>query len=471
MQKIDEMLDNIDKLEKLNDLMNLGTYCDIRLGYSQSNNIVLKDGAIEEISSGFNSSICVRTLYKNGWGYATSDNFNLSKIEDLIKKSYKLAKISNEHSKKEVILKENKQYVDYIKSKSKINIDDISTPEKEKYVIETHNNLMENAFNDKGKIVSTSVSYMDSSGYSLFLSSEGSKIEREGNKVFMGLTAVAKENNNSSNLQYASERLGGNGFEIINYDKLKELSKNTKERALRLITADKCPKGEFNVVLDPELTGVFIHEAVGHASEGDLVLQKDSVFENKLNTVVGNEIVTVIDNPNIKGAFGEYKYDDEGVKGKETKIIENGVLKEYLHSRETAGRMDAELTGNGRAQGNYKPIVRMSNTYIKPLDWKFEELINDTKNGIFLKGSRGGQVDTGKGLFQFNSVEAFLIENGELTKPLRDGGLSGEILNILHNIDAITDEFYLSIGFCGKGGQSVPVGDGGGSIRTKTILC
>ena len=173
----------------------------------------------------------------------------------------------------------------------------------------------------------------------------------------------------------------------------------------------------------------------------------------------------------IENSFGYYKYDSEGVKGSETKIIENGVLKNYLHTRETAGRLNMEITGNARAQGLDKPLVRMSNTYIQPGDWKFDELLQDTKNGIFLKGSRGGQVDTGKGLFQFNAVEAFLIENGELTTPLRDAGLSGEILDILHNIDAVSDEFKLSVGYCGKNGQSVPVGDGGGSVRTKTILC
>ena len=129
-----------------------------------------------------------------------------------------------------------------------------------------------------------------------------------------------------------------------------------------------------------------------------------------------------------------------------------------------------EVTGNGRAEGLNRPLVRMSNTYIKPGDWGFEELIEDTGNGIFLRGSRGGQVDTGKGLFQFNAVEAFLIENGELTTPLRDAGLSGEIMEILHNVDGVTREFKLSVGYCGKNGQSVPVGDGGGSIRTKTVI-
>jgi TldD protein len=453
---------DLEKLEK----MFMGTYCDIRAGFGESNHIILKDGNIDEISSGMSAGVSVRVLYKNGWGYATSNKVNLNEIEELIQKAYKIAKISNENSKKTVILKDVKTYEDYVKSNAKINPENICTDEKKEYLMLAHEH-MKNGNDDKNnKIVSTSVAYSDAVGHSLFINSEGTRIENENIRVLMYMTAVAKD----STLQYASERLGGDGFEVIKEGNIPQKAENAKNRALRLLSAKPCPKGEFNVILDPELAGVFIHEAVGHASEADLVLQNDSVFKDKIGEVVGSEYVTVIDNPLIEGSFGYYKYDSEGVKGSETKIIENGVLKNYLHTRETAGRLNMETTGNARAQGLDKPLVRMSNTYIQPGDWKFDELLQDTKNGIFLKGSRGGQVDTGKGLFQFNAVEAFLIENGELTTPLRDAGLSGEILDILHNIDAVSDEFKLSVGYCGKNGQSVPVGDGGGSVRTKTIL-
>ncbi|WP_048057888.1 TldD/PmbA family protein [Methanothermococcus okinawensis] len=455
---------DLEKLEK----MFIGTYCDIRAGFGESNNIVLKDGNIDEISSGMGAGVSVRVLYKNGWGYATSNKIDLDEIKELIQKAYKIAKISNENSKKTVILKDVKTYEDYVISNAKINPKNVEIEEKKEYLMLAHKYMTDdnNNPNNKNKIVSTSVAYSDAVGHSLFINSEGTRIEKENIRVLMYMTAVAKD----STLQYASERLGGDGFEVIKEGNVTQKAKYAKDRALRLLGAKPCPKGEFNVILDPELAGVFIHEAVGHASEADLVLQNDSVFKDKIGEVVGSQYVSVIDNPLIEDSFGYYKYDDEGVKGRETKIIEDGVLKNYLHTRETAGRLNMEITGNARAQGLNKPLVRMSNTYIKPGDWKFDELLQDTKNGIFLKGSRGGQVDTGKGLFQFNAVEAFLIENGELTTPLRDAGLSGEILNILHNIDAVSDEFKLSVGYCGKNGQSVPVGDGGGSVRTKTVL-
>ncbi|GBF36830.1 MAG TPA: TldD/PmbA family protein [Methanothermococcus okinawensis] len=449
-------------LEKLESL-SLDAYWDIRIINIRSNNIILKDGSIEEISSGTTTGVAVRVLYKNGWGYGNSHRINFEEIKTLLERAYRMAKLSNENSKKTVILKDVKIYRDHVKSIGKINPKDVDVEEKKGYIIEAHKNMLDK----EGMIVSTSVLYSDILGNSLFVSSEGALIRNEVSRVLMGITAVARDN---SNIQYASERIGGYGFEVVKEGNIEELSKNTKERAIRLLRAKPCPKGEFKAVLDPELAGVFIHEAVGHASEADLVLQNDSVFKDKIGERVGSDYVTVIDNPLIENAFGYYKYDSEGVKGRETVIIEEGILKSYLHTRETAGRLDMEVTGNGRAEGLNKPLVRMSNTYIKPGDWDFQELIEDTKNGIFLRGSRGGQVDTGKGLFQFNAVEAFLIENGELTTPLRDAGLSGEITEILHNVDGVTKEFKLSVGYCGKNGQSVPVGDGGGSIRTKTII-
>ncbi|MBW9223097.1 TldD/PmbA family protein [Methanothermococcus sp. SCGC AD-155-E23] len=449
-------------LEKLENL-SLDAYWDIRVINNRSNNIIVKDGEIEEISSGKTSGVAVRVLYKNGWGYGSSHRTDFEEVKTLLERAYRRAKLSNEHSKKRVVLKDVKVYRDRVRCQGRINPEDIGIEEKMEYILETHKNLLDR----EGKIVSTSVLYSDVQGDSLFLSSEGALIREETSRVFMSISAVARDN---SNIQYASERIGGYGFEVVKEGNIENLARNTRERAIRLLGAKPCPKGEFKVVLDPELAGVFIHEAVGHASEADLVLQRDSVFRDKIGERVGSDYVTVIDNPLIEGAFGYYKYDSEGVKGRETVIIEEGILKSYLHSRETAGRLNMEVTGNGRAEGLNRPLVRMSNTYIKPGDWGFEELIEDTGNGIFLRGSRGGQVDTGKGLFQFNAVEAFLIENGELTTPLRDAGLSGEIMEILHNVDGVTREFKLSVGYCGKNGQSVPVGDGGGSIRTKTVI-
>ena len=213
-----------------------------------------------------------------------------------------------------------------------------------------------------------------------------------------------------------------------------------------------------------------IHEALGHATEADLILQNDSILKDKLNTKIASDIVNIFDDATIKDGFGYYPYDVEGVKTKPNQLVKDGELVSLLSSRETASKLNMKSSGNARSIIADAPIVRMSNTYLQPGDMTFEELIEDIPDGIYLKGSRGGQVDTGKGIFQFNAAEGFKIENGELTIALRDVSLSGNILETLNNVEALGNDFKLSVGFCGKDGQTAPVGDGGPHTRINDAM-
>jgi len=215
---------------------------------------------------------------------------------------------------------------------------------------------------------------------------------------------------------------------------------------------------------------VLIHEALGHATEGDLILQNDSILKDKIGEKIASDIVNIFDDASRKDGFGYYPYDVEGVKTKPNQLVKNGELISLLNSRETASKLGMKSSGNARSIIADQPIVRMSNTYLQPGDNTFEELLEDIPDGMYLKGSRGGQVDTGKGIFQFNAAEGYLIEDGEITTPLRDVSLSGNILETLKNIDAIGNDFKLSVGFCGKDGQTAPVGDGGPHTRILNAL-
>ena len=228
----------------------------------------------------------------------------------------------------------------------------------------------------------------------------------------------------------------------------------------------------FYVIMDPKLTGVFMHEALGHAAEADHVLCGESILSDKLGEEIAYQGLTVADDPTIENSHGYYRYDDEGIRARRTEMIKEGVLVSFLHTRETAGRFNAEPTSNARA-ANYSelPLVRMSNTVIEPGDSDFEEMREDISYGIYAKGMRGGQVDTVRGEFQFSAEEAFLIEKGELTKRLKNVSLSGRTLDILKSIDAVGKKKVKgSIGFCGKAGQEVPVSEYAPHIRVKKIL-
>ena len=212
-------------------------------------------------------------------------------------------------------------------------------------------------------------------------------------------------------------------------------------------------------VLDPELAGVFAHEAVGHASEGDLIQEGNSVLKGRTGERIGNETLTIVDDPGIH-EFGFDPVDAEGVAVTRTEIIRRGVVNAFLHSRESLAAVGNGVAGHARAMPGEPPLVRMSNTFIESGDSTTEEIFTECRQGIFLKGSRGGQVDPGRGIFQFNAEYGYLVEDGECTKMVRDVSLSGEILTTLHGIVLCGNDRMMSPGYCGKGGQSVPVSDG-----------
>jgi TldD protein len=431
-------------------------YIDIRFGMGENTSILMKDGNVDEINTGMSLATRVRVLNNGAWGFAyTSD---LSKIDEITETALKLS----DSLKGDVKLSESEIIKDKVEVDVKIPFKDVSIEEKK--------DIMKDA-NDAAtieKVNSTTVSYADSEVNELFMNSEGSEIQVKTDRVRMALNASATD---GEIIQFGHGSLGGvKGFELISEADIEEFGRNIGEKAVRLLDAKPAPSGQFPVIADPELTGVLIHEALGHATEGDLILQNDSILKDKISEKIASDIVNIFDDASRKDGFGYYPYDVEGVKTKPNQLVKNGELISLLNSRETASKLGMKSSGNARSIIADQPIVRMSNTYLQPGDNTFEELLEDIPNGMYLKGSRGGQVDTGKGIFQFNAAEGYLIEDGEITTPLRDVSLSGNILETLKNIDAIGNDFKLSVGFCGKDGQTAPVGDGGPHTRILNAL-
>lgn len=431
-------------------------YMDVRFGIGENTSIIMKDGEVDEINTGMSLGARIRVLNNGAWGFAYTTD--LSKINEITETAIKLST----SLKGDVKLSESEIIKDNIAVDVEIPFKDISIEEKKEIMKEASDAA------EIDKVNSTTASYMDSEVNELFMNSEGSEIQVKTSRARMALNASATD---GEIIQFGHGSMGGvKGFEIIAEKDIEEFGRNIGEKAVRLLEAKPAPSGKFPVIADPELTGVLIHEALGHAVEGDLILQNDSILKDKLGEMIASDIVNIFDDASLKEGFGYYPYDVEGVKTKPNQLVEDGKLISLLNSRETASQLGMQSSGNARSVISDKPIVRMSNTYLQPGDNTFEELIEDIQDGIYLKGSRGGQVDTGKGIFQFNAAEGYLIENGELKTPLRDVSLSGNILETLKNIDAIGDDFKLSVGFCGKDGQTAPVGDGGPHTRILNAL-
>jgi len=434
----------------LNKIENKVDYADIRASDSQNTSITMKDGKIQEIRSGSDFGCAIRILKDGAWGSAfTTDP---SKMDEMIETALKLSSAL----KSDVQLAEVQPHVDEVKLKAKIRPADVSIEEKKDLMTEA------NQAATIPSVVSTTVNYVDAEGSNLFLSTEGASIKTEESRLALFLNAVAAKENI---IQFGHNSTGGaRGFEVLHKEDIEKFGRKAAEKAVRLLDASSPPSGKFPVIMDCELSGVFIHEALGHASEADLILQNDSILKDKMGVQIGSSLVTIVDDASMD-AFGYYPYDAEGVKTSENVLVKNGTLVSLLSSRETASKLGMSSSGNARSKVGDQPIVRMSNTYLKPGDLTFVELIEDINHGIYLKGSRGGQVDTGKGIFQFNAAESFEIQNGEVKTPLRDVSLSGNILEILNHVNGLGKDFKMSQGFCGKAGQAAPVGDGGPHVR------
>jgi TldD protein len=244
--------------------------------------------------------------------------------------------------------------------------------------------------------------------------------------------------------------------------------------AIEAVESKTPPPGTYPVVVDPDIVGVLLHEAFGHASEGDLVSSGESVLANRIGSRLAPENVTIIDEGVVEGGF-YYPYDDEGVKKEKTVVVEKGVLKGFIFDRESASKLGGSPTGNGRAQDfENLPIVRQTNYMMQPSEIRFEELVEDIDIGVYVRGrgSTGGEVEVGMGTFTFGVGPSKMIRNGEVAETVRGVVISGSILDTLKTVDGVGKDLVVKtsvFGGCGKSAQRATVGFGGPHIRARKM--
>jgi TldD protein len=418
---------------------------DVRVLRGSRTRIVLDNGKLEEISQAPFQGAAVRALYNGAWGFVTTDHIDgLDKEIDLAKR---IARKIDRHE--ELRLAEapaGKSIVVPVKKDPK----NLSLEEKVALLRE-----IEDAAKVKG-VSSTQAVYSELEMRVHYSSSEGLDLESKTTRMGFMVSAVAHRDG-----LYQTDgegRSGVGGLELFDREDPVALAREVGETAVLLLDAQAPKGGTYPVVLDQELAGVFVHEAVGHATEGDIILAGDSCLEGKLGDKIASTLVTVKDDPSLM-LNGYYPFDDEGSLAQETVLVEKGILQSFLNSRETAARLGG-VPRNARSEGMDRPVVRMSNTYIANGDWKLEEILEELGSGVYLAGSRGGQVSTGEGVFQFNAKSGYLVEDGEKTQLLRDVSLSGKILETLLHVKAVGNDLKYNSGRCGKSGQLVPVSDG-----------
>ncbi|MDQ1428124.1 MAG: TldD protein [Acidimicrobiaceae bacterium] len=320
-----------------------------------------------------------------------------------------------------------------------------------------------------GAIRQVSAVYADGRRRILVANSEGVVARDDQVKTRFSVSCVAVGDTGS---QTGRESIGATvGWELFDTYDVEELARLAASRALTKLLARPAPSGAVPVVIKSGGGGVLFHEACGHGLEADLVGRDASVFRGRRGEMVASALVTLVDDGTMGTQWGAIAIDDEGHRAGRNVLIEDGVLTDYMWDWLRARKEGRDSSGNGRRQSyQHLPMVRMTNTYVLAGAEDPEEIIRQTPQGVYVAQLGGGQVNTATGDFVFGMTEAYLIENGEITDPLRDANLIGSGPEVLRNIDVVGNDFNMgSPGTCGKDGQGVPVGDGQPTLRVRSL--
>ena len=435
-------------------------YLVIRLEQSEGTDILLRGDQVETLSEGIAIGGHIRACYKGGWGFSSFNQ--LATIKERIEEAIAAARMVGDEK---TILAP----IDPVQAICQLPLTG-SDPRKipvgqKKELCDRYTDILKSV---DPRITTTSVRYNDSAQKVIIATSEGTLIQQSWVDMEMRFAATAR---NGETVQTGKETTGSRTA----YEDLTALDEQVKGAAQRAIAALTIPtvKGNtYTVVIDPILTGLFVHEAFGHLSEADMAYENPDLLEvMTIGRRFGTEELQIFDGAAPEGHRGSYFYDDEGTPSTTTQLIKDGILVGRLHSRETAGKLEEAPTGNARCLNyHFNPIVRMTNTWIQRGKTPVADLFSDIKSGVYARNWLGGM--TNGEMFTFSAGEAWMIRNGKIAEPVRDVTLSGNAFQTLADIEAIGDDFYWDeSGGCGKSGQNgLAVGCGGPSLRIRDVV-
>ncbi len=424
---------------------------------SQSLTYIEKNPSTETISVNVKTSGIVARTFDGTWKEVAFENISniknaVEKIPKVINKGEEIAEFEGWTLNKEI--------------KPKIDPRDMPIEEKLKKIRDIYNFIQ----NYDKRIVMCQLKYQESEITRIFVNNEGSQLRQVIPRLRFFIFPIGKEGNTVDFDHFLIESQGD--FEIfddLNDTKLEQITNNS----LDMLNAKNPPSGKFPIIVDPGMAGIIAHESFGHGLEADQVLRGRSYLKSKLNKQVASDLCVICDAPNMRNQIGSYFFDDEGIKAGKNILVENGILKNFIYDRRSASVLDQSPQGNGRRQ-SYAHVIhpRMSNTYFEPGNYDLEEMISEIKEGVICIHSYFGMEDPIAGGMQCASKKGYLIKNGERVELLKSIALSGYVLDVLQNINAISkDPTNLHGGVCGKGHyDKVPVSDGGSYLRINEVL-
>jgi TldD protein len=318
-------------------------------------------------------------------------------------------------------------------------------------------------------IVQVAAGYGDSRRRILVANTDGVLATDEQVRALMRIQVVA---NGDAGMQTGFQSAGQTvGFEMFDTVDVEGLARDAARMAITKLDARPAPSGAMPVVIQRGSGGVLFHEACGHGLEADLVAKGASVYRGKVGELVASPLVTLVDDGTMSTEWGAIGIDDEGHPSQYNVLIQDGVLTDYMWDHLRARKENRAQSGNGRRQSYmHLPMVRMTNTYVLNGTTEPDDIVAGTERGVYVAKLGGGSVNTATGDFVFGMIEAYLIEDGQITEPLREGNLIGNGPQVLRDIDLLGNDFGMgNPGTCGKDGQGVPVGDGQPTLRVSSM--
>ncbi len=439
-------------------LANGGDFAEVYLEDRVSRRIVMEESIFKSGLYGISQGAGVRVISGNKTGYAYTEEITLDNLLRAAKVASYVANNGGAVSPVEIKDASRKSFITVKQPLSEI------ADTKRIGIMERANQA---ALDYDPRIKMAMIDYNDEIRGRVIANSEGLYLRDELPLLFF-IVQTMSDDGNSRHL--SRERLSRHsGFEMFDEVTPEEVAGRAAREAIAMLDAEDAPAGIMDVVMQNGWGGVLVHEAVGHPLEADNIAKGVGAFTGKLGQKVASDVFTMVDDGSIPGARGTINFDDEGTQARRNVLIEKGLLKGYMTDLLSAKQLGMERTGNGRRESFRNiPIPRMTNTFIDNGESDPEDILSSTRSGIYVQSLSGGSVNPVNGVFNFTCREAYLIENGHKTKPVKGATLIGSCLDVISNIDAVGNDLDFGPGICGKG-QNAEVDAGQPTVRIRGI--
>ena len=436
-------------------------YADLYFEHTVSNATSLQDKKVNSAYSDITFGVGIRVLKGDQTGFAYAENTSMESMVRAARTAANIAESSTSWNSPALNELVPSAYYNISSEWENIQI-------KDKIPFIT--SLNDKIFAGDNRVTKVNISHSDSTSYILFFNSEGMLSWDYRPLTYLVARTIMEENGRIENSMVSQSFR--KGFEFMSNELVDTLATDAINKTSRLFKAEKPKAGEMEVVMAAGSSGILLHEAMGHSFEADFNRKNTSIFSDKMGKKIGESFVTVVDDGTLTNDRGALNIDDEGVKTEKTILVNNGVLTSYIHDRISAKYYGVNPTGNGRRQDfRNVPLPRMRSTYMENGPHKHDEIIASVKNGIYVEDFSNGQVNIGPGDFTFFVKFGYIIENGKLTKPIKDINIIGNGPQALADITMVADNQKIDHGTwtCGKDGQGVPVSMGLPTVKIKKL--